>query len=59
MCLYSICIDLDYLELFNWNSTEITNVLEGSLHNFYKDISLIVHLLVLEPPLVILNGFSA
>ena len=56
MCIYSICIDLDHLELFSWDRTGISNVLEGSLCYFNEGTSPIVYLLVLNLPLVILNG---
>ena len=44
MCLYSICIDLDHLELFSLDRTGITNVLEGSLCYFNEGTSLVVYL---------------
>ena len=59
MCLYSICTDLDHLELFSCERTGITNVLEGSLCYFFEGTSQVVYLFVLKLPLVILNGFNA
>ena len=59
MCLYSIGIDLDHLELFSRDKTGITNVPEGSQCYFNEGTSLIVYLPILSLPLVVLNSFDA
>ena len=59
MCEYSICINLYHLEFFSWDSTGITNVLEGFLCYFNEGTSPIVYLAILSLPPIILNGFNA
>ena len=59
MCIYPICSDLYHLELFHWDRTGITNVLEGSLCYCNEGTSLIVYSAILSLPLVVLNGFNA
>ena len=59
MCLYSTCIDLDYLELFSRERTGITTVLEESLCYFNEGTSPVVYLPILSLLQVILNGFNA
>ena len=49
----------DHLELFCRNKIRNINVLEVFLCFFNKDTSLLVHKLVLNLPLVILNGYNA
>ena len=56
MCICSSCTDLDHLELFCWDRTRITNVLEESLCYFNEGTSLVVYLFVLNLLLIILNG---
>ena len=58
MCLYSICIDLEHLQLFSRDRTGITNEIEGSLCYFNEGTSLVVYLSIVELPLVILNCFN-
>ena len=59
MCNYPIYTDLDHLELFGWDRTGITNVLEGSLYYFNEGTSLVVYLPILSLLLVVLNVFNA
>ena len=59
MCMHPIYSDLDHLELFSRDRTEITNAPEGSLCYFNEGTSLIVYSPILSLLLVVLNGFNA
>ena len=59
MCIKPVCTNLDYVEMFSWNRTGITNVPEGFQYYFNEGPSLVVYLPILSLPLVVLNGFNA
>ena len=59
MCNYPIYTDLDHLELFSRDRTEITDAQEGYLCYVNKGTSPIVYSPILSLPLVVLNDFNA